>query len=320
MSTVKTSARLTPDQACGLFVQRLAREQAQKLHEQKAGVMAGKDPEAVHDARVATRRIRSVLYFFRPWLPKQPTTRLRKGVRAAGGVLGAVRDLDVSMSFVHTWAPRLAPAAEKPLLRNLQAQRQIARLDLLAFYKNRDYKRLQAALAEFMAAPLAETAPLAQVLPGLIGQANGEIENFFDTLHPPPPIEHLHALRINVKRFRYLLEFTGKRASPAVASLLQGLIAMQELLGNLHDADMGCHLAYSLLRQHDRTYTGGDRAALLTYGSGLAAERDRLTAMFLADDPAISPWAAWRQLPVARLIDETLGPFISDPAASADGV
>ncbi len=308
---------MPPEQACGPFVQRLVAEQGQRLHAQKAGVLAGKDAEAVHDARVASRRMRSALYFFAPWLPKQPTTRVRKRVRTAASILGAVRDLDVSLIFVRTWAPTLAPAAEKPLVQHLRGQRQAARASLLAFYEQDGYARLRQALAEFAAANLSATPPLAQVLPGLIRQAGAEVALYFDTLQPAPPVEHLHALRISVKYYRYLLEFTRKRASLAIDPLVQGLTAMQDLLGDLHDADVGCHLAYSLLRQPDLAFTAAQRAALLAYGSGLAAQRDRLVAAFLAEEAAVSPWAAWRLLPESELLAQALALLTSDPSVSA---
>src|SRR6266545_895721 len=68
--------------------------QRDALRENEAGVRAG-DAEAVHDMRVATRRLRSTLRTFRPLLPAERTEPLRGELRWLGERLGAVRDGDV---------------------------------------------------------------------------------------------------------------------------------------------------------------------------------------------------------------------------------
>src|SRR5581483_10955800 len=58
------------------------------------GVRRG-DPDAVHDMRVALRRLRSTLHTFRPALDTARTEPLREELKWLGQVLGAVRDNDV---------------------------------------------------------------------------------------------------------------------------------------------------------------------------------------------------------------------------------
>ena len=58
--------------------------------------MSGADqPDAVHKARVATRRLRSALRTFRPLLDRTVTDPLRREVRWLTGALGAPRDAEV---------------------------------------------------------------------------------------------------------------------------------------------------------------------------------------------------------------------------------
>ncbi|WP_066587644.1 CHAD domain-containing protein [Cellulomonas timonensis] len=82
-----------PD-AGGLVLRRLA-DQAAQLAAQEPGVRAA-DPEAVHDMRVATRRLRSALGTFRPVLLRARTAPLRDDLRRVGRRLGQARDADVS--------------------------------------------------------------------------------------------------------------------------------------------------------------------------------------------------------------------------------
>ena len=60
-------------------------------------------PEDVHQARIATRRLRANLRTLRPLLDRRTVEDLRKEIRWAGQILGKVRDLDVLReSFAHS--------------------------------------------------------------------------------------------------------------------------------------------------------------------------------------------------------------------------
>src|SRR5690606_38574564 len=58
------------------------------------GTRLGEDIEALHDMRVATRRIRAAMQAFRPWLPPR-FERFRAELGWVARALGEVRDLDV---------------------------------------------------------------------------------------------------------------------------------------------------------------------------------------------------------------------------------
>ena len=76
-------------------LRRALTEDVERLVEQEPHVRKGVDPEAVHQARVATRRLRSQLRTFRGALRKAPSKRLAEPLKELAGLLGAVRDLDV---------------------------------------------------------------------------------------------------------------------------------------------------------------------------------------------------------------------------------
>ena len=69
-------------------------EQVAKLQAQDAGVRAD-DPDAVHQMRVATRRLRSALATFRPLFDPSITDPLREELKWLGEVLGGARDAEV---------------------------------------------------------------------------------------------------------------------------------------------------------------------------------------------------------------------------------
>jgi CHAD domain-containing protein len=97
------------------------------------GAAAGEDPEAVHDMRVAMRRLRSALRVFGDCYPRKALRRLSKRTRRLGRRLGTVRDADVQLAVLRT---ALASAAD-------------AERDGIAFAMERLGERRGVALSEF---------------------------------------------------------------------------------------------------------------------------------------------------------------------------
>src|ERR1700730_6780512 len=99
----------------------LAKSSAQlEAHEQ--GVFGGADPHAVHQARVATRRQRSDLRTFEPFLDEKWDTSLRGELRWLASEPGALRDINVMRDRLRGLAEQLAPRDADmvvPVLRRL---------------------------------------------------------------------------------------------------------------------------------------------------------------------------------------------------------
>src|SRR5918996_1339861 len=55
------------------------------------------DPEGVHSMRVASRRLRSALRDFLPYVRKRNLTSIQKQMKSIADALGEVRDLDVAI-------------------------------------------------------------------------------------------------------------------------------------------------------------------------------------------------------------------------------
>ena len=69
------------------------------------------DVEAIHDARVATRRMRAVLPVLAACHPDVDLKSVSRTVRRAGRALGRVRDLDVALALAGDLEQRLPMAA-----------------------------------------------------------------------------------------------------------------------------------------------------------------------------------------------------------------
>ena len=64
------------------------------------GAHSGHDTEAVHDMRVASRRIRSGLIVFGPCFKPTDLERWRKAIKGVTKVLGDARDTDVQIGYL----------------------------------------------------------------------------------------------------------------------------------------------------------------------------------------------------------------------------
>ena len=108
-----------------------------------AGLMHEADPEYLHQARVALRRLLSALTVFAPALPDAALTRLSEELHWLMGVLGPARDWDVFAT--QTLPPLLAAkpgSALASLARDGEAHRSEARAAMTTAVTSRRLTRL----------------------------------------------------------------------------------------------------------------------------------------------------------------------------------
>ena len=86
---------LGPDATAGDAVRRALTASTLRLLGHEEGVRTRREPEDVHQARVATRRLRSDLRTFAPLLDREWLDGLRAELKWLGGELGPVRDAEV---------------------------------------------------------------------------------------------------------------------------------------------------------------------------------------------------------------------------------
>lgn len=248
-----------------------------KLIRHDAGVRQGGDPEDVHQARVATRRLRSDLRTFAPMLQPGFVEELRGELSWLGAELGAVRDTEVLLERLDQAVdalPVVDQQAGRQLLRSLEEQLERNRATLMRGVRDRRYLTLLDRLVNAVQRP--EESPVAfepahDVLPPLAAGPWRRLRKAVRSLPPEPTDEALHDIRIRAKRARYAAEavapVAGRRAD-AFAKVVAGL---QGVLGDFHDAVV----AQDWLRAH----AGRSRAAFVAgelFGAeGAAAQHGR---------------------------------------------
>jgi CHAD domain-containing protein len=220
------------------------------------------DIEAVHDARVATRRLRSDLVTLRPIL--SPVDKLRDELGWAGGLLGAVRDLDVLIERLEAQARDLTDPdreAFAPILVALRADRQHRRSLLLDGLRSARYLDLVDQLIEAChEPPLRETSDERSARPVLrkvTRKAWRRTARAVDRLGDAPSDAELHEIRKRAKRARYAAELgQGVFGKPAVR-FARRLTDVQDTLGALHDTVVAEDRLRSLRLPGDSAFVAG---------------------------------------------------------------
>ena len=240
----------------------------QRMLDHEAGTRLGEDPEELHDMRVATRRMRSALRLFGPFLGGSTASAANDQLRRAARVLGDVRDLDVAIARAQDYLESL-PADEQvdlgPLLRRWQRRRISARRRLIRYLDAAAYQRLLrtsgALLAELAEpqAPDREQRPVSRVAPRFL-YVSWRLVRAYDEALKDAPIELLHALRIDCKRLRYGLEFISDILPKQAVALVPQVISLQDHLGEMRDAAVTVEMLDVLLAGHRTPRYDGIRA------------------------------------------------------------
>jgi CHAD domain-containing protein len=247
----------------------------------------GRSVEAVHDMRVASRRLRAFGVTFRDLLREETQRRLEKKLRRVTRAAGSVRDLDVQMVLLEgRWAAaskELERAALEHLLELLtirraevtrRAERRLEKLDIDAV--RRVVRRAAREVMRGLPTPERQRAYAMKSLEARVADAAERVPPSDGAEHP----EELHHLRIDVKGIRYALELFEPLLGEHFPALHARARTLQDLLGTHHDlATLG-----DVVREHSLELGQRGRNALARgldgVGEALSAERAAVLMRF----------------------------------------
>jgi len=208
------------------------------------------DPEGVHSMRVASRRLRSALRDFMPYVRKRGLTSVQKRLKSVADALGEVRDLDVAimaLEKISANAPDQVSPAVKRLIEQRKEVREEARKQLKSVVAKEELEQLQ---SDFIAGVDAATTgqvqktqsppPLTYLMMSraVILDRLKELEKLSNDLFKPFDVETLHEMRIAAKRLRYAVELFQECWGRSIASYAKRVARVQTALGDLHDCDV----------------------------------------------------------------------------------
>ncbi len=213
-----------------------------RLIRHDAVVRLDADDEGVHQARIATRRIRSDLRTFDPLVDPGWANALSEELRWVADALGTARDADVMRTRLRSRIEALdgvTAAASARLEALIEDARRRAHQELLERMRARRYAELLDRLVEAARSPsllLAADPPAVDVLPGLLSKPWAELRSTVKQLSNDPSPSRLHEVRIKAKRCRYAAEAIAPLAGQRAGAFARAAAKLQDVLGEHQDA------------------------------------------------------------------------------------
>ena len=210
-----------------------------------------KDPEGVHSMRVASRRLRSAVSDFMPYVNKRSLSSILKQIRSIADALGEVRDQDVAILALEELESETPPDFLPTLQKLIDARKEIRRVSRQELKKILVKDRMKELSDDFDKALTAATklkggtlvsSPYSHsykdVAKAIIRDRLGELETLSTSLYQPLDATQLHEMRLGAKRLRYAVEMFASCWDSDLVPFAKSCARLQGALGRLHDCDV----------------------------------------------------------------------------------
>jgi CHAD domain-containing protein len=274
--------------------------------------------EGVHDMRVASRRVRSAVRDFLPYLSEANLSSAREELRGLGDALGRARNHDVAsvaLEEVRKEAPAGVSRFVKSMARERRAQAAKERAALageisaerLTHLRDEFVEALRRALAAARRRKRGDRRPqdlsLRAVGREIIFVRWRELRRRCANLYHPFKVKKIHRARISAKRLRYALELFALCFGDSLKDLAKEVTKLQKSLGELHDCDdliasFGAHLAGYI---EGSSEDASERAALVWLMDHFVEQRTK----HFRD--ALARWHEWETSGFEARLRERLG-------------
>jgi triphosphatase len=238
--------RVRLDDRLDFAVQKILSYQFLRFREQLPGVQRDIDPEFVHQARVAARRMRSAFRLFREVLSGSTADYLQGELKWLGALFGTVRDLDVFLLNLSRFKPQIQrfPGKEKKAFENwVEKQRRAPLKALKEALGSRRYRTFERRFDPFLTRRLparprspATGRPVREAAPSIIPEKMDAVLRQGKEVLARPKLKKFHRLRIEMKRLRYALEFMAPAYEGALDPVIERTVEIQDCLGDLQDS------------------------------------------------------------------------------------
>ncbi len=289
----KFNMRLKPKKRSDAATKEILRYQFEMMKANEEGIKTDIDTEFLHDYRIAVRRTRSALSQIREVFPREETEHFKQSFKYLGQLTSELRDLDVyllSESKFEAKLPQEMRADIGPLFDYLRLRRERALEEVIAGFSSSEYALVLQEWETFLNEPVPKKAKAANATLPIVDLARKRIYKRYqrvlrdgDYILPHMQDELLHALRIDCKKLRYLMEFFATLfPKKKMARLLKQLKKLQDNLGEFNDLSVQqeylMHMAEELPLEDPRS-----RKALVATGylvENLSTEQKAVKANF----------------------------------------
>ena len=272
----------------GRVTSQLLQRRARALERHLPAAVAGEDT-GVHQARVATRRLREAVPVLATGLKGSKAGKARRKIRRLTRALGTVRELDVTMQLIGelmqvSQLPR--PALEE-VRRHVIEERDKRRSVMLERLEGVNSQKLGRRLSSVAdALEVSTDERWRQVLSARLLKRARRLKTAIVHAGHMYAAERLHEVRIAAKKLRYGVELAADGGVRSAAPLVARIKRVQDLLGRLHDMQvLQTHIATvqaSGGADHESMHQGLDAMA-----SYIESECRHLHARYVKNVPAI---------------------------------
>jgi CHAD domain-containing protein len=241
------------DPSYRLLACQFLREQFDILLRELQGVRRNEEREPVHQARVASRRVRAALAMFADCFNTKKAAKWPQRIKKLTRELGAARDKDVQIEFVEEFLAALdekdkknRPGVERLLLR-LRQGREALQVEVVATLDKLEkagtlaemYGEMEKTLFSLRSHGTPLSSPFVlQATRAHIGDRKEELMDCARSLDDPEDIRGHHQMRIAAKKLRYTLEISNRVYEGRLDDFIGAFKRVQSLLGDVHDCDV----------------------------------------------------------------------------------
>lgn len=297
----KLDVHLEPGMKAGKAIRLILRRLLETMQANEAGVKADVDTEFLHDYRIAVRRTRSALSQIRKVFPPGITEHFKREFRELGQLTNVLRDLDVYLLAEGDYRAMLPDAMQEditPLFEYLRSHRSEALFEVVAGLESDDYAQLIEEWEEFLHESVSKKDPRNASVPiiklarkritrqyqSIVRDGTYILELIEDDPTDSAQDEFLHALRIECKKLRYLLEFfTSLFPRKKISRMIKQLKRLQDNLGEFSDLTVQQEYLLSIAESLDIDEARAKRALVATgyLVESLERKRQEVSADFV---------------------------------------
>jgi triphosphatase len=233
------TAAITEDDPVLTLLYHYLGEQFGVIRRQHPRALEGVDPEGVHQMRVAMRRTRAVMKAFREVLGDDVVMRFNAELRWLARNLGRARDADVTARDAREHGDADASHYEQFL-----AEETVSAYEhLVEILQSDRCAALEAGLERFIAPGPTNgmqekfgSLSVAECARQFVRSALLQLLAHGDSIDAESPAKKLHKLRIEAKRFRYLLDFFSTVQPDTWVQTTEAVKKLQDVLGEHQDS------------------------------------------------------------------------------------
>lgn len=241
------------------------------------------DVDAVHDLRVASRRMTQIHRLYKPLLDRTTAQAISLALRDLRQAAGELRDLDVMHEHFEKWpmpAPLLAMTAPM-IARYPQQRKKLANKlhqVLTCASTTAGLRAIDALMTQLKQKKSSEFINiLDDELSALLSKRHRQFRKSLACAAAEQTPHEFHQARIAAKKLRYLLEIADELGRPGHQEQLAALKQIQSQLGNMHDADV---ILNKLQERVARTKKAPARSAWESFRRQIMTQQGQRAAFF----------------------------------------